>query len=162
MKKSLAIRKRAERIRQLDRPEREKRLQARFSERDFSSDELIKIKGLCKSFGSRVLFQDVELYVEGGERIALIGDNGTGKTTFIHILMGIEAADKGFARLGPAVKAAYLPQVIKLPRIRSFRFWIMVINETGCTPQTARNMLGAFKFSGRTSLKRYPSFRAGN
>lgn len=152
MKKSLAIRKRAERIRQLDRPEREKRLQARFSERDFSSDELIKIKGLCKSFGSRVLFQDVELYVEGGERIALIGDNGTGKTTFINILMGIEAADKGFARLGPAVKAAYLPQVIsfKNPELSVLD---TVINETGCTPQTARNMLGAFKFSGEDVFK---------
>jgi ATPase subunit of ABC transporter with duplicated ATPase domains len=152
MKKSLAIKKRAERIRQLERPDREKKLQARFSEKEFFSDELIKAKGLSKSFGDKVLFQDVELYVKGGERIALIGDNGTGKTTFINILLGLEKADKGFVRLGPAVRPAYLPQVIRFEN-PGLSVLDTVIYETDCTPQSARNMLGTFKFSGDDVFK---------
>ena len=80
MQKSFAVRKRAERIRQTERPDKEAKMRARFSEKEFHSDELLIIRGLSKSFGDRKLFDNVELKVTGGERIALIGDNGTGKS----------------------------------------------------------------------------------
>ncbi|MEI3128634.1 MAG: ATP-binding cassette domain-containing protein [Oscillospiraceae bacterium] len=73
---------------------------------------MLQFRGVTKAFGERTLFSDVYLRVEGGERIALLGENGTGKTTLLNMLTGRESCDGGFIRLGPSVKWAYLPQVI--------------------------------------------------
>ena len=61
-------------------------MKATFGEKDFTGDVVFTMKNVSKSFGERKLFSDVELTVEGGERIALLGDNGTGKSTFIKCL----------------------------------------------------------------------------
>ncbi len=71
--------KRIERMRTTDRPTKERKMEVRFGEREFRGDEVLTIKELEKSFGERTLFSDVNLEVVGGERIALLGDNGTGK-----------------------------------------------------------------------------------
>ncbi|NLO48052.1 MAG: ABC-F family ATP-binding cassette domain-containing protein [Clostridiales bacterium] len=152
MQKSFAIKKRVERLRQLDRPEKEKQIRSSFYEKDFHSDELLTIKNLSKSFSDKVLFHDIELSARGGERIALLGDNGTGKTTFLRILLGMEPCDKGFIKIGPAVKCAYLPQVVHFQR-PELTVLDTLIAETGLTPQSARNRLGAFKFSGENVFK---------
>ena len=152
MKKSFAIEKRIERLVKTDRPTKEKRIAARFGEKEFRGDEVLSVKGAEKSFGDKLLFSDIELEVTGGERIALIGDNGTGKTTFIRMLIGEEPPDKGFLRLGPSVKAAYLPQTVSFSN--PYRSILdTVIYEVECSPQTARNRLGAFKFSGDDVFK---------
>ena len=152
MKKSFAIEKRIERLVKTDRPTKEKSIAARFGEKEFRGDEVLSVKGAEKSFGDKLLFSDIELEVTGGERIALIGDNGTGKTTFIRMLVGEEPPDKGFLRLGPSVKAAYLPQTVSFSN--PYRSILdTVIYEVECSPQTARNRLGAFKFSGDDVFK---------
>ena len=147
MKKSFAIRSRIERIQTVDRPGSVKKLKAGFSQRDFHGDEVLYMKGVSKSFGNRTLFSDIELLVQGGERIALIGDNGTGKSTLIKMIMGIEKPDTGFIRKGPAVKTAYLPQIIKFSHPERSILDTLVY-EDNVTPQTARNRLGGFKFQG--------------
>ena len=63
-------------------------------------------------FEDRTLFSDVNLLVQGGERIALLGDNGTGKSTFLKLLMKEEMPTGGKIKFGPSVKMAYLPQII--------------------------------------------------
>ena len=152
MKKSFAIEKRIERLVKTDRPTKEKRIAARFGEKEFRGDEILSVKGAAKTYGEKTLFSDVELEVVGGERIALVGDNGTGKTTFIRLLVGEEAADKGFSRMGPSVKPAYLPQTVSFAN--PYRSILdTVVYETECSPQTARNRLGAFKFSGEDVFK---------
>ncbi len=152
MKKSFAIRSRIERTRKTERPTKEKTMTARFGEREFYSDELFVIKGLQKAFGEKVILKNAELSVTGGERIALIGDNGTGKSTFINMLLGLEEPDAGFIKLGPAVKSAYLEQQIHFDHTERSILDTMIY-ETNCTPQTARNRLGAFKFSGEDVFK---------
>ena len=152
MKKSFAIRSRIERTRKTERPTKEKTMTARFGEREFYSDELFVIKGLQKAFGEKVILKGAELSVTGGERIALIGDNGTGKSTFINMLLGREEPDAGFIKLGPAVKSAYLEQQIHFAHTERSVLDTMIY-ETNCTPQTARNRLGAFKFSGEDVFK---------
>ena len=87
-------------------------MRARFAQREFFGDEVLSVKGLGKSFDGRTLFEDVELDVAGGERIALLGDNGTGKSTFLKVLLGELAPDCGKIKFGPTVKWAYLPQII--------------------------------------------------
>ncbi len=160
MRKSFAIQSRIERMRQTGRPDKERSLSARFSEREFNSDELFTVKGLRKSFGSRVILEDAELKVGGGERIALIGDNGTGKSTFINMLMGIEKPDAGLIKLGPAVKSAYLEQQVHFDHPERSMLDTMIY-ETGCTAQTARNRLGAFKFSGEDVFKPVAALSGG-
>ena len=103
-KRAQSMEKRIERMRTTDRPTRERKMEVRFGEREFRGDEVLTIKGLSKSFGQRALFSGVDLEVVGGERIALLGDNGTGKSTLIKILMGEEGPDEGKIRMGPTVK----------------------------------------------------------
>ena len=80
-KRAQSMEKRIERMRTTDRPTRERKMEVRFGEREFRGDEVLVIKDLKKGFEGRTLFDHVNLLVEGGERIALIGDNGTGKST---------------------------------------------------------------------------------
>jgi ATPase subunit of ABC transporter with duplicated ATPase domains len=152
MKKSFAIKKRVERLRQTERPEKERKLRGGFAEREFHSDELLVIRELSKSFGEKTLFSGIELQVKGGERIALIGDNGTGKTTFLRMLLGLEQCEKGYIKIGPAVKCAYLPQVVHFDHPER-SVLDTLIYEAELTPQSARNRLGAFKFSGEDVFK---------
>jgi len=152
MKKSFALRTRAERELKTDRPDRDKNIRARFSEREFRGDEALLIKGLSKSFGQKKLFELDEVLVQGGERIAIIGDNGTGKTTLVKIIMDEEKPDSGFARRGPSVKAAYLPQIIHFDNPNR-SLLDTIIYEQNDTPQSARNRLGAYLFSGEDVFK---------
>jgi ATPase subunit of ABC transporter with duplicated ATPase domains len=160
MHKSFALRTRAERVRQTERPDREGRMKARFGETEFRADELLVISGLSKSFGSKRLFEGVELKLAGGERVALIGDNGAGKTTFLNIIAGLEPADAGFIRRGPMGRSAYLQQRISFGDM-SLSALDTVVLETGCSPQAARNRLGAFKFSGEDAFKRVCDMSGG-
>ncbi|MCL2368138.1 MAG: ABC-F family ATP-binding cassette domain-containing protein [Oscillospiraceae bacterium] len=145
--KAKAMKSRIARMERTERPNSEKRLHARISQKEFRGDELLVIKNLSKHFDGRTLFSDVNLDITGGERIALIGDNGTGKSTFLKILMGEEEPDTGSIKFGPAVKSAYLPQIIRFADPRRDMVDTLLY-ELGVSPQTARNRLGAFKFSG--------------
>ena len=111
-KRAFSMEKRIERMRTVSKPTRAKKMDARFASREFRGDEVLQLKGVSKSFGDRTLFSDVYLRVEGGERIAFLGENGAGKTTLLNMITGAEPVDSGIIRMGPAIRAAYLPQII--------------------------------------------------
>ena len=111
-RRAMSIQHRMERIKKTEKPKTEKTMRATFGEKDFSGDVVFKTKNLSKAFGERTLFSGVELNVEGGERIAILGDNGTGKSTFIKCLLGEEDFE-GKIQFGPTVKWGYLPQIIR-------------------------------------------------
>ena len=121
-KRVKSMEKRIERMRVTDRPKKERKMAVRFGEREFRGDEVLSIKHLAKAFDGRTLFSDVDLEVEGGERIALLGDNGTGKSTLLKIILGEETADAGKVRMGPTVKVGYLPRS-STSTIRSAPWW---------------------------------------
>ena len=152
MKKSFAIRKRAERVIQTDRPDKDKTMRTKFGEREFRGDEVLIIQDLSKSYDGRRLFDIEEVEVHGGERIAVIGDNGTGKTTLVKIITGEEKPDSGVARRGPSVKPAYLPQIVKFDHPRR-TLLDTLIYDLNLSPPVARNRLGAFMFSGEDVFK---------
>jgi len=160
MKKSFAIESRIERLLQTDRPKKEKSLGARFGEKAFRGDEVLVLKGLTKYFDGKKLFSDVELLVQGGERIALIGDNGTGKSTLIKIILNELKQDGGIVKKGPSVKTAYLPQIVHFNHPERTLIDTLVYEEN-CSPQTARNRLGAFKFSGEDVFKQVGALSGG-
>ena len=159
-KRAQSMEKRIEKMRVTDRPKKERKMQVRFGEREFRGDEVLTIKNLQKSFGERTLFSDVNLEVAGGERIALLGDNGTGKSTLIKILMGEEEPDSGKLRLGPTVKIGYLPQIIHFSHPERSLVDTMIY-DLDCTAQTARNRLASFKFRGEDVFKSVSTLSGG-
>ena len=152
-KRAFSMERRIERIRQTERPTKARSMTQRFGEREFSGDEVMLVKDLEKSFGERKLFHDLNLLVEGGERIALIGDNGTGKSTLLKILMGEELPDEGRVRFGPTVRIAYLPQIIHFDNPHRNLVDTMLYAKHGITTQAARDRLGAFNFRGEDVFK---------
>ena len=158
-RRAMSIQHRMERIKKTERPKTEKTMKAGFSQKDFSGDVVFQMKNVEKSFGERTLFKDVELKVEGGERIALLGDNGTGKSTFIKCLLGDEDC-KGKIQFGPTVKWGYLPQIIHFDHPERSLYDTMLY-EKNCTPQTARDRLGAFLFQGEDVFKSVGNLSGG-
>lgn len=158
-RRAMSIQHRMDRIRKTDRPIKEKTMRASFGEREFHGDEVLSIKGLGKSFEDRVLFSDVELLVQGGERIALLGDNGTGKSTFLKILLG-EEPGTGKIKFGPTVKWAYLPQIIHFEHPERTLYDTMLY-EKNCSPQVARDRLGQFMFQGEDVFKTVGTLSGG-
>ena len=158
-RRAMSIQHRMDRIRKTERPKTEKTMKATFGERDFSGDVVFKMKNVSKAFGERTLFSGVELNVEGGERIALLGDNGTGKSTFIKCLLGEEDC-AGKIQFGPTVKWGYLPQIIHFDHPERSLYDTMLY-EKNCTPQVARDRLGAFLFQGEDVFKQVGNLSGG-
>ena len=158
-RRAMSIQHRMERIHRTEKPKKERTMKASFGEKDFSGDIVFKMKGVSKSFGDRVLFSDINLSVEGGERIALLGDNGTGKTTFIKCLLGEEDC-QGKIQFGPTVKFGYLPQIVHFDHPERSLYDTMLY-EKNCTPQTARDRLGAFLFQGEDVFKQVGNLSGG-
>lgn len=158
-RRAMSIQHRMERIKKTERPKSERTMKATFGEKDFSGDVVFKMKNVSKSFGERTLFSDVNLNVEAGERIALLGDNGTGKSTFIKCLLGEEDC-AGKIQFGPTVKWGYLPQIIHFDHPERSLYDTMLY-EKNCTPQTARDRLGAFMFQGEDVFKSIGNLSGG-
>ena len=102
--------KRLEKIERLEKPQEEGSVRFRFETRRRTGDDVLITDGLTKGFGERVLFRDLNLHVRSGDRIALIGDNGTGKSTLLRCLTGEEKPDAGVIRWGTGVDIGYYDQ----------------------------------------------------
>ena len=159
-KRAFSMEKRIEWLSQTEKPKEAKRLSAGFKESEFRADEVLVADNLGKGFSGRTLFSGVEFKVTGGERIAVIGDNGTGKSTLVKLIVGEEQPDTGYVRRGPAVRMAYLPQIVKF-RDPNLSAADTVIDECRCTMQEARNSLGAFGFTGEDALKAVGTLSGG-
>ena len=146
-KRAFSMEKRIEKLSRSERPTEQKKLSIKFKERQFSGDEVLVMDDVSKGFGDRVLFSGLTMEVAGGERIALIGDNGTGKSTLVKLIMGEETPDTGYLYKGPAVRTAYLPQMVSFSRDDRSALDTMLY-DCRCQPQEARDRLAAFGFRG--------------
>ena len=158
-RRAMSIQHRMERIRRTEKPKKERTMKASFGEKDFSGDVVFRLKNMSKAFGDRTLFSGVNLNVEGGERIAILGDNGTGKSTFIRCLLGEEDC-AGKIQFGPTVKWGYLPQIIHFAHPERTLYDTMLY-EKNCSPQVARDRLGAFMFQGEDVFKQVQNLSGG-
>ena len=158
-RRAMSIQHRMERIKKTEKPKTEKTMKASFGQKDFSGDIVFTVKHLEKAFGDRTLFSDVNLTVTGGERIAILGDNGTGKSTFIKCLLD-EEDFTGKIAFGPTVKYGYLPQIIHFSHPERTLYDTMLY-EKNCSPQMARDRLGQFMFSGEDVFKTVGTLSGG-
>ena len=150
-KRAFAMEKRIEKLQTSERPMEQKKLNVKFKQREFNGDEVLVMDDLDKAFGEKQLFHDLSLTVTGGERIALIGDNGTGKSTLLKLIMNQEKPDRGFLYQGPAVRTAYLPQIVEFS-VDSRSALDTMLYDCKCQPQEARDRLAAFGFRGEDVL----------
>ena len=158
-RRAMSIQHRMERIEKTKRPTVEKTMHASFAQRDFQGDLVLETRDLGKAFGEKRLFSQVNVKVKGGERIALLGDNGAGKTTFIRCLLGQEPCE-GRVKFGPTVKVGYLPQIMHFAHPERSLYDTMLY-EKNLTPQAARDRLGAFLFQGEDVFKTVGSLSGG-
>ena len=151
-KRAFSMEKRIARLQTAERPHEDKKLSVRFRQKEFFGDEVLVLENVAKSYGEKKLFSGIDELIEPGERIALIGDNGTGKSTLLRCITGEETPDRGWIHLGPAVKSAYLPQLVRFDD-PSRNMVDTMLWEAKCDPQTARNRLAAFGFRGEDVFK---------
>ena len=152
-RRAISMEKRIERMRTTAKPTKAKKMDARFNTAEFHGDEVLALRNISKSYGDKHLFSGISLKVEGGERIALIGDNGTGKSTLIKMIADEVYPDSGRIRLGPQVKLAYLPQIIHFDHPDWNLVENMMAAKRGISAQSARNRLAAYDFRGEDVLK---------
>ncbi|MGL4773102.1 MAG: ribosomal protection-like ABC-F family protein [Clostridium sp.] len=144
-----------------DKPKLERRkMKLSLNEGERSGDETIKAKGLFKCFDNKVILNSADLLISFGERVALIGGNGSGKTTFIKMLLGMESADKGQVNLGSNVKLGYLPQIITFSNeeatiLEAFR------DEISMVEGKAREYLSKYMFFGNSVFKKVKTLSGG-
>ena len=152
-RRAISMEKRIERMRTTSKPTKARKMDARFSSAEFHGDEVLGIRNVSKSYGDKHLFEGISLKVEGGERIALIGDNGTGKSTLIKMIVGELYPDDGRIRTGPQVKEAYLPQIVRFDHPDWNLVENMMAAKRGLSAQSARNRLAAYDFRGEDVFK---------
>ena len=151
-KRAFSMEKRIEKLKKTERPVTQKKLSVKFKEAGFTGDEAVVCADLSKSFGEKQLFSGLDLEIVGGESVAIIGNNGTGKSTLVKILTGEETPDSGFSYLGPQVRAAYLPQIVHFTDDSRSMIDTMLY-DCKCSPQEARDRLAAFGFRGENVLR---------
>ncbi len=159
-KRAFSMEKRIERLNVTERPRTEAKVKARFEEAEFHGDEVLLMRGVSKAFGEKRLFEAVDLLMERGERVAVIGNNGTGKSTLVKLLMGELEPDEGFLRLGPSVRTAYLPQRVSFLNEDETVLECMM-EEARCTRQQAYDRLAAFLFRGEELETRVSQLSGG-
>ncbi len=102
--------KRLQKIERLEKPQEESTVRFRFETRRRTGEDVLQTEGLRKAYGDRILFRDLMLHLRAGDRVALIGDNGTGKSTLLKCLTGEEKPDGGMIRWGTGVDIGYYDQ----------------------------------------------------
>ncbi len=102
--------KRLEKLERLEKPKDESAIHFHFDVRRRTGEDVLMVEELGKSYDGRVLFDHVKLHLRAGDRVALIGDNGVGKSTLFKCLVGEERPDSGTIRLGSGVDIGYYDQ----------------------------------------------------
>ncbi len=150
-KRAFSMEKRIEKLKKTERPVQQKKLSIRFKETGFTGDEAVVMADLSKRYGEKQLFSGLDMEITGGESVAIVGSNGIGKSSLVRILVGEVAPDTGFCALGPQIRAAYLPQIVRFTSDTRTMLDTMLY-DCKCTPQQARDRLAAFGFRGETVM----------
>ncbi len=161
--------KRAEsRVKQLDKMERIENFQAdntamkiSLKPDRISGNDVLSVEGLKKSFDDQTLFSDLSFEIHRGEHVALLGDNGTGKTTILKILNDKLEADGGKIKIGTGVEIAYYDQEQQELNDDNTLFDELKDAYPNLTDTKVRNVLAAFLFTGEDAFKKISALSGG-
>lgn len=161
--------KRAEsRVKMLDKIERLEKptevsseMKIHLEPRITSGNDVLAVEGLAKSFGSLSLFSNLSFEIKRGEKVAIIGDNGTGKTTLLKILNGVCEPDAGSFSLGSKVHIGYYDQEHHVLHMEKTLFEEISDAYPTLTNTQIRNVLASFLFTGDDVFKRISDLSGG-
>ncbi|MCI9493000.1 MAG: ABC-F type ribosomal protection protein [Lachnospiraceae bacterium] len=151
-----------DKIERLEKPVEENTdIHLRLTPRIASGNDVLSVDGLAKSYPGQRLFGDLSFEIKRGERVALIGDNGTGKTTILKIINGMVQADGGTVRLGANVHIGYYDQEHQV--LHKEKTLVEEISDEypSLTNTEIRNVLAAFLFTGDEVFKRISELSGG-
>lgn len=126
-----------------------------------SGNDVLTVENLSKSFGEQLLFEQLSFEIKRGEHVAVIGDNGTGKTTLLKILNGLLPADTGSFRLGSNVEIGYYDQEHHVLHTEKTLFEEISDDYPSLTNTEIRNCLAAFLFTGEDVFKQIGELSGG-
>lgn len=162
LKRARSKEKMLDKVDRVDKPqELKKKARFNFVLRHHSGNDVLKAQGLGKSFGDRKLFEGVDFDLYRGEKVALIGPNGVGKSTLFKIIMGDESQDQGEYKLGQGVDIAYFHQEQKSLNLENSIIDEVWDDNPHMTQTEVRNLLGAFLFEGEDVFKSIRSLSGG-
>ena len=162
IKRAESREKMLEKMEVLDRPDTEvQELKLSLEPRFPSGNDVLRVEGLAKSFGDHTLFTDLDFEIKRGERVALIGNNGTGKTTILKIINQLLAADAGSFTLGSKVCIGYYDQEHHVLHMEKTLFEEISDDYPTLTNTEIRNVLAAFLFTGDDVFKRISDLSGG-
>ena len=126
-----------------------------------SGNDVLSVEGLAKAFDSQQLFSDLSFFLKCGEHVAIIGDNGTGKTTILKIINGLVDADAGEIRIGSKVQIGYYDQEHHVLHPDKTIFEEISDEYPTLTNTEIRNVLAAFLFTGEDVFKQIKMLSGG-
>ncbi|MET0959447.1 MAG: ribosomal protection-like ABC-F family protein [Psychrobacillus psychrotolerans] len=137
-----------------------KKMELSFEFASRSGKEVVMMKNVFKSFGENVLLEDAQLNLYWKERVAIVGRNGSGKSTILHLLLGNLPIDNGEARLGSNVRVGYLSQHFEIQNPKA-RLIDVFRSELNLVEGDARHILAKFMFFGPDVFKRIGDLSGG-
>ncbi|MEY8356155.1 ABC-F type ribosomal protection protein [Lachnospiraceae bacterium 54-53] len=162
IKRAESREKMLEKIEVLEKPsEINDEMRIRLEPNIISGNDVLTVRGLKKSFDRNQLFENVDFDVKRGERIAIIGGNGTGKTTILKILNGIITPDEGEVSLGAKVHIGYYDQEHQVLHMEKTLFDELQDTYPAMNNTQIRNILAAFLFTGDDAFKRVKDLSGG-
>ena len=151
-----------DKIQRIEKPiEIDNQMRISLEPRFISGNDVLTVEGLSKAFPGQTLFTNINFEIKRGERVALIGNNGTGKTTILKILNGIVDADAGRFALGSKVQIGYYDQEHHVLHMEKTIFQEISDTYPTLTETEIRNMLAAFLFTGDDVFKLISSLSGG-
>lgn len=146
----------------LDKPmEVNSEMKLQLTPRFISGNDVLSIQGLSKSFPNQILFENVDMDIKRGEHVAIIGDNGTGKTTLLKIINGLVDGDEGTIKLGTNVTLGYYDQEHQVLHTEKTLFEEISDQYPTLTNTEIRNTLAAFLFTGEDVFKKISTLSGG-
>ncbi len=136
-------------------------MSVRFTPSITSGNDVLTVRGLKKAYGSHTLFSDVDIDIRRGERVAVIGSNGTGKTTLLKIINGLVAPDSGTAVTGANVHIGYYDQEYQVLHMDKTLFEEILDEHPSMTNTEIRSLLAAFLFTGDDVFKKIAELSGG-
>ncbi len=162
IKRAESREKMLEKIEVLEKPtEALSEMRIELSPRTVSGNDVLTVSSLAKGFGEKVLFQDLNFQIRRGERVAVIGDNGTGKTTILKLINGLLAPDHGSITLGSQVQIGYYDQEHQVLHMDKTLFDELQDTYPEMNNTAVRNILAAFLFTGDDVFKRVKDLSGG-
>jgi len=151
-----------DKIERIEKPtEVRSKMKIRLTPHIMSGNDVLTVTGLSKSFGSQKLFSDLSFEIKRGEKVAIIGKNGTGKTTILKIINGLLDADAGEIKPGAKVQIAYYDQEHQVLHSEKTLFDELQDTYPYMDNTEVRNVLAAFLFTGDDVFKRISEISGG-